>query len=138
MSTPVERRLWVAGLEALVGATVATLGVRWAALATLTISPQFPPLAGPGPTIFFTVVLGLGAVGVYGALRRWSDRPESLFRRIAVVVLLVSFVPDLWMLSDGAAAAFPGATPTAVGVLMLMHVAAAAVIVWSLTRRRSA
>ena len=39
------------------------------------------------------------------------------------------------MLGDGAAGAFPGATPTGVGVLMLMHVVAAAVIVWFLTVR---
>jgi len=45
----------------------------------------------------------------------------------------LAFLPDLWLLSDGAVGAFPGATPIAVGVLMLMHVAAAAVIVWFLT-----
>jgi hypothetical protein len=129
--------LWARALQALVGSTVATLAVRWAALATLPIPPEFPPLAGPGPTIFFTVVLGLGAIGVYGALRRWAGHPDRLFRRIAVAVLLFSFVPDFFLLSDGAAAAFPGATPAAVGVLMLMHVTAAVVIVWSLTTRRA-
>jgi hypothetical protein len=52
-------------------------------------------------------------------------------------VLLLSFLPDLWLLSDAAAEAFPGATGSGVAVLMLMHVAAAGVIVWALTGRRS-
>jgi hypothetical protein len=128
-------KLWVAGLKALIGAMIATLAVRWAAVATLDIPAEFPPFAGPGPTIFFTTLGALGAIGVFGVVRRRSDRPEQLFRRIAVGVLLLTFLPDLWLLSDGAAGAFPGATPTAVGVLMLMHLIAAAVIVWSLTGR---
>ena len=130
---PGKRRLWLAGLAALVGSLIVTLAVRSAALDTLDIPPEFPPLAGPGPAIFFTTVAVLGAAGVVGIIRRYTDRPRSLFRRIAVVVLLVSFLPDLWLLSDGAAGAFPGATPAGVGTLMLMHVLAAAVIVWSFT-----
>ena len=118
--------------KALIGATLATLAVRWVGIAVFAIPPEFPPLDGPGPTIFFTVVLTLGAIGVYATMRRWAERPESLFRRVAVAVLALSFVPDLLMLTDGAAETFPGATPAGVGVLMVMHVAAAVVIVWSL------
>ncbi len=125
----------VAGLKALVGSIVATSALRWAAVAALDIPTDFPPLAGPGPTIFFTTVGALGAIAVFAVLRRRSDRPEYLFRWIAVGILLLSTLPDLALLSDGAAASFPGATPTAVGVLMLMHVVAAAVIVWFLTVR---
>jgi len=128
----------VAGLKALVGSIVATSVVRWAAVATLDIPAEFPPLAGAGPTIFFTTVGALGAIAVYAVLRRRSDRPEYLFRWIALGVLLLSLPPDLTLLSDGAAASFPGATPMAVGVLMLMHVVAAAVIVWFLTVRPKA
>ncbi len=128
-------RLWVAGLRALVASIIATLAVRQAALATLDIPTEFPPLAAPGPTIFFTAVGALGATAVFAVIRRRSDRPEVLFRWIALGVLLLSFPADLALLSDGAAGAFPGATPTGVGVLMLMHVVAAAVIVWFLTVR---
>ena len=127
---------WMRAAQALIGATLATLTVRWVGLAVFDIPPEFPPLDGPGPTIFFTVILTLGAIAVYAMARRWADQPESLFQRVAVVVLALSFVPDILMLTDGAATAFPGATPAGVGVLMLMHVAAAAVIVWSLTVRR--
>lgn len=128
-------RLWLAGLKALAGSIVATSAVRWAAVAILDIPTGFPPLAGPGPTIFFTAVGALGATAVFAVIRRRSDRPEVLFRWIALGVLLVLFLPDVWLLSDGAAGAFPGATLTGVGVLTLMHVVAAAVIVWFLTMR---
>ena len=128
-------RLWVAGLRALVASIIATLAVRQAALATLDIPTEFPPLAEPGPTVFFTAVGVFGATAVFAVVRRRSDRPEVLFRWIALGVLLLSSVPDLWLLGEGATSAFPGATPAAVGVLMLMHVVAAAVIVWFLTVR---
>ena len=128
-------RLWVAGIKGLIASIIATLGVRWAALATLEIPAEFPPLAGPGPTIFFTAVAALGAAGVFGIIHRHANRPEYVFRWIAVGILLISSLPDLWLLSDGAVDAFPGASPSAVGVLMLMHVTAAVVIVWFLTVR---
>ena len=131
-------RLWVRGLKGLVASVIATLAVRWAAVATLDIPTEFPPLAEPGPTVFFTAVSVFGATAVFAVVRRRSDRPEVLFRWIAVGVLLLSSLPDLWLLSEGATSAFPGATPAAVGVLMLMHVVAAAVIVWFLTVRGSA
>ena len=128
-------KLWVRGLKALVVSIVVTLAVRWAAVTGLDISSDFPPLAGPGPTIFFTAVGALGAMGVFGLIRRRSDRPEYLFRWIAGGVLPLTFLPDLLLLGDGVADTVPGVTPTAVGVLMAQHVAAAAVIVWFLTVR---
>lgn len=128
-----ENRLRVGALKALAGSIIAALAVRWVALSTLDISPEFPPLASPGPAIFFTTVGALGATAVFGVVRRRAERPEYVFRWIAGVVLLLTFVPDLWLLSDGAAGTFPGATATAIGVLMLMHGVAATVIVGFLT-----
>ena len=87
--------LWVGGLKGLVGSIIATLAVRWAALATFDIPTEFPPLAAPAPTIFFTVVGALGATAVFGVVRRYADRPEYLFRWIALGVLLLSFLADL-------------------------------------------
>ncbi len=130
-----KERLWVVGLRALVASIIATLVVRQAALATLDIPTEFPPLVVQGPKVCFTAVGVFGATAVFAVVRRRSDRPEVLFRWIALGVLLLSSVPDVWLLSEGATSAFPGATPAAVGVLMLMHVVAAAVIVWFLTVR---
>ena len=128
-------RLWVVGLKTLVASIIATLAVRAAAVATLDIPTEFPPLTAPGPTVFFTAVGVFGATGVFAVVHRRSDRPEVLFRWIAAGVLVLSLLPDLVLLSGGGASNFPGATPVAVGVLMLQHLTAATVIVWFLTVR---
>ena len=129
--------LWKAGLKALVGSLAATLVVRSLALAAFAIPPEFPPLAGPGSTIVFTTAGALGATGVLAVIRWRSERPARLFRRVALWTLLASLVPDLWLLTDAAATAFPGATAAGVGTLMAMHLAAAAAIVWALAPARS-
>jgi len=120
--------LWVSGSKAVAGALVATLTVRWAAVSTLTVPPEFLPLDGAAPTFFFTTVLGVAAVVVYAIVRRVSERPERTFRWIAVAALLLSLVPDLWLLTEGGEAAFAGATPTAV-------IRSARVDVWTLAHR---
>jgi hypothetical protein len=130
--------LWVSGSKAVASALAATLVVRWLAVAVLTIPPDFQPLAGPGPVIFFTTIGALGAVGVYAIVRRVTQEPDVVFRWIALVVLVLSIMPDMWLLTDAAAETFPGATTTAVTVLMTLHIVAAAVIVWFLTSARGA
>lgn len=127
------RGLGLSAALAIGGALAATLATRMLGLALIDVPPEFPPLSGPGPTIFFTTVSSIVAVIVYAGVRRWSKRPDRLFRVIAAVVLVLSFLPDLWLLGEGAATAFPGATPGGVGLLMMMHVVAAVVIVWALT-----
>ena len=71
-------RLWVAGLKTLVASIIATLAVRAAAVATLDIPTEFPPLAGPGPTVFFTAVGVFGVTGVYAVVHRGDSRPIFL------------------------------------------------------------
>ena len=128
-----KKSIWTLGLTAVAAALFATLGLRFLALLVIDVPAEFPPLAGIAPTIFFTTVSSIAAVGVYALVRRTSDRADTVFRWIALVVLLVSFVPDFLLLSEGASEAFPGATPAGAGVLMAMHVAAAAAIVGVLT-----
>ena len=126
-------RAWVVWLRTILGAVAANLVVRAAALAVLDIPPEFQPLAVAGPTAFLTVV-GVGAgLGVAVAVDNRSERPVLLFRRIVVAALLVSLLPDFWLLTDSASEAFPGATVPAVLTLMAQHVAAAAVVLWSVT-----
>ena len=124
-----------ATLKALVVAISATSAVRWLAVTALDIPADFPPLAGPAPTIFFTVIGTLGAAGVLGIVRRRAAHPAAAFRRIAILVLVLSFLPDFWLFSGGASV-FPGATSTGVGVLMVLHMVAALTIVWGLTGLR--
>ena len=47
---------------------------------------------------------------------------------------LVSLLPDFWLLTDGVGEAFPGVTVPAVVILIAQHVAAAAVVLRSMTR----
>ena len=128
--------LWKSGLLALVAAVVANIAVRAGAVALFDIPAEFPPLASSGPVVFFTSVGTVGAVLVFAVIASMSRRPVAVFRVVAGVVLLVSFFPDLWLLSEQGAAGFPGATAAGVGVLMGMHVVAAAIIVWAVERGR--
>ena len=121
---------WWVGLQTIVGAVIATLVVRATAMAILDIPAAFPPLAGPGPTLFFTVVGVLGGVGVLAAVCRVASQPIRLFRIIVAVALLVSFVPDILLLTSDA---FPGTTVASVSTLMFQHVVAAAIVAWMLT-----
>ena len=122
-------RAWRLWLRTVLGALAATLAVRAAAFGAFDIPVEFQPLAVTGPTMFLTVVgVGAGLV-VAVVVDRVSERPVPLFRRIAVAALLVSLLPDFWLLTESGAEAFPGATVPAVVTLMVQHVAAATVVI---------
>jgi hypothetical protein len=87
------------------------------AVALFEIPAEFPPLQGPGPVIFFSVIGAVAGVGVFAGMAGVSARPVSVFRVVA-----------------GGGAIFPGAAPAGVGTLMLMHVVSAAVVVWAVER----
>lgn len=123
-----RRLLWVGPLT-IIAAVVANQIVHFLAIALFNISPEFPPLQ-PGPPIAFTIMGVLGAVIVFAIIGRLSRRPIGLFRRIALVVLVLSFIPDIALLLTGA---MPGTSLVAVGTLMLMHTVAWAITVWMLT-----
>ena len=108
---------------------VANQIIRFLALSLFNISPEFPPLQ-PGPPLMFTVMGVLGAVIVFAIVGRFSRRPIRLFRTIALIVLVLTFLPDIGLLMTGA---MPGTTPVAVGTLATMHVVAWAITVWTLT-----
>lgn len=115
---------------AVVGAVVANLAIYFVAKSTLAISADFAPLMNPRPTVFFTVIGVGGAAGVYSMLRRRGAEASSTFTRVALLALLASFIPDAALLATGQ----PGATATSVGVLVAMHVIAAAIAIAVLTR----
>ena len=130
--------MWWLGVQAIIGSVVETLAVRAAALAVLDGPAEFPPLMSPAPTIFFTVVGVMLGVAVFAVVRRVASWPIRLFRIVAAVGLVLSFLPNVWLLTDAAGRTFPGASISGVGTLMVQHVVVAAVVVWVLTMRGDA
>lgn len=127
------RLLW-AGPLTIVVATIASVLIQQIAVALLNPDPAFLPLT-MAPPIAFTVIGVLGAVVVFGLIGRFSKNPVALFQRVALIVLIVSFIPDIMMLVTGFN---PGTTLANVVVLMIMHVVAWAITVQMLTRLTAA
>lgn len=123
-------RLAFVGAVAVAVAVVVNVLIRTVAVSVLGIGEGFLPL-GVGPTVVFTVAGMVGAVVVFGLILRFArHRPVWLFRRVALVVLVISLVPDVLLLFSGS---MPGATVASVGTLMVEHVASWAVAVGVLT-----
>jgi hypothetical protein len=74
------------------------------------------------------VVPAIAAVLLYAVLLRFAQNPARTFTIIAAVVLVISLIPDVFYIPT-----VPGATGGQTAILALMHVVAAAVIVWMLT-----
>lgn len=92
-------------------------------------SPRPSPLTTHEPAIF-TAVLVCGAVVVFLGVLLEAVNPVRTFRRIALVTLALSLVPDI---AVGFSSATWASWPLAV-TLMVMHVVAWAVTVAMLTR----
>ena len=115
-------------------AVVASLALNWVVLwLVLTAAPvqPFDALSVP-PVTLLSAAGAVGATLVYAGLSRRAERPDRTFVRIAIVVLVLSFAPDLALL-----AVDPDATVGGVIALMVMHVTVAASCVWALTDRYS-
>ena len=135
-STPVTSpavgrgRFALVGLGTVAAAVIANLLVYALGAVVVGYDPRFVVLANAGGTILFTVVPAIVAVLLYAVLMRFSGNPARIFTNIAVVVLIVSLIPDLTYIPS-----VPGASSGQTTILMLMHVIAAGVIVWMLTTR---
>ena len=121
-------RFALVGLGTVVAAVLANLLVYLIGSVVVDYDPQFVVLANPSATILFTVVPAIVAVLLYAALIRFTSNPARIFTNIAVVVLILSLIPDLTYIP-----AVPGATSGQTAILMVMHVVAAVVIVSMLT-----
>ena len=123
----VGRLLW-AGPLIVVAAIAANVLFALIAVRLFGISPDFLALT-PGAIATFTLFGVVGAVVVFAVVARFARRPFSLFRKIALVVLIVSLIPDLAMLFVPDMAG-----PVEVILLMITHVIAAGIVVWMLER----
>ncbi len=134
MSTPwADRiaisRVWVAGGAAFLLSLIANALVRILVKAAFPISPLFLALHEWQGIIFLTFVGVLGASVVFAILARLTKHAIRVFRGLALILLLFSFVPNILMLTTNG----PGATVPAVASLMVMHVVTAGITVGLLT-----
>ena len=121
-------RFALVGLGTVAAAVIANLLVYLLGSVVVGYDPQFIILANASGTILFTVVPAIVAVLLYAALMRFTSNPARIFTNVAVVVLIVSLIPDLTYIPS-----LPGATSGQTAILMVMHVVAAVVIVSTLT-----
>ena len=123
------KALWWAGPLTVVVAVLLVFATRAIAVPLFGLSGEFPPLTYQG-LAFFTVI-GVGAgVLVFAGFALWSSRPIAIYRKVALVVLALSMLPDAWLPGN-----VPGATWPIAIVLMVTHVAAWLPTVFVLTNR---
>jgi len=119
------RTLSTRGIGTFVIAVIVNLILGWIALSQNLVASteffQYPPI------IVWTLLGTVGATLVYGTLTRRSVTPDQTFVRIAIAVLLLSFLPDIGLLFvvDNVT------TSEAIG-LMVLHVPPAIVAVLAL------
>ena len=116
-------RAWAA---VLVGSAAVNELLRWTLWELLGVPEGFLPFTRPA-VLFWTTVGVTGAALAFALVARWSPQPARAFRRLAAVVLLVSWVPDVLLIGSPR---FPEATwPLAAG-LAALHVPPAAACAW--------
>ena len=127
-------RIAVAGLIAIAASVIVNVVIWW--LGSMLVNPpaDFMPLAGPGPTIMFTVIFLVGATIVYAIINALSKNPARMFTIVATVVLVLGLIPDVMMLIAPESMPMGTPTPGAVLVLIAMHFAAFAITLWTFTR----
>lgn len=117
------KNLWWAGVITTAAAVLANLAVREVALAMLEIPQRFSPI-DTLPVTVWTMAGATGAVLTFAALVPRAAHPLRTFGFIAAGVLVLSFIPNLWLFLSRP---YPGTTNAAIFSLMVMHVVAALV-----------
>lgn len=123
-----------AGVAAIVAAVVANVIVYFVGTALIDVPPGFMPLSSVFNTILFTTVFTAIGVAVLAVVFRLASRPMRTFWIIAVVALVLSFVPDvaLWLNPS----AMPMGTPNTASILLLMLMHVVAFVVFMAVLRR--
>ena len=121
-------RIVLATAIALVIAIPLDLAIEAFARQAFAVSPDFPPFEGSvAPYAAGGVVL---AAVAFAILQRFVRNAARVYVRVAIVVLVLSWIPDVALLFINE----PGATVPAVVSLMVMHAFAAAIVVKLLVR----
>ena len=125
-----QQTLWWAGPLTVVVAVLLVFATRAVAFALVGLPAGFPPLTYGGLAFFTVMLVGLGVL-VFVGCAMWSARPIPLYRKIALVALAVSMIPDALLPGNVEGATWPAAI-----TLMIAHVAAWLPTVFILTNRR--
>jgi len=129
-----EPAAWPLGRAALVaalGSAIANAALFEVAAArgVFPPGPLFPTGPGQamtlGPVVLVSVVAALAGAGVFALLRSRTPRPMRTFTIAAAVVTVLSFAAPL---------AMPDWTGAQATALDLMHVVAAGIVVWAMSR----
>ena len=116
-------RIALATALALIIAVPLDLGIEAFARQAFAVSPDFPPFQGSvAPYTAGGVVL---AGIAFATVMRFVPDAARVYVRLAIVALVLSWIPDVALLFINE----PGATVPAVASLMVMHAAAAAIVV---------
>ena len=124
--------LWKIGLTASVLSAIANLALMLVTKPLLSVAQTFGPLTA-GPIVAWSFIGTFGAVGVYALIKKWSASPKRVFNIVAVIVLLLSFIPDVAVVNV-AEGPMAGGTMAAAFVLMGMHVISFLIVVPMLHR----
>jgi len=121
-------RIVIATAVALVIAVPVDLAIEAIARQAFAVSPQFEPFQG---TVAPYTAGGVILAGIaYAVVHRFFRDADRVYVRLAIVALVLSWIPDVALLFINE----PGATVPAVASLMVMHAVTAAVVVTSLLR----
>ena len=121
-------RIVLATAIALVVAIPLDLAIEALARQAFAVSQEFEPFRG---TVAPYTAGGLVLAGIaYAVIRRFVRDADRVYIRLAIVALVLSWIPDVALLFINE----PGASVPAVASLMVMHAVAAAVVVTLLVR----
>jgi hypothetical protein len=123
------KKLWWVGPLTVLAAVIGVLMVRSIAMAILP-PPYAPGLAMIFIPIVLTVILCTAAVVVYALVARFTKNPVRTYIIISSVFLVISFLPDIAV----ASAPMPGAGWPYSITLMIMHVVAGLITVYTLIK----
>lgn len=125
-----KHALWLTALFGGALTIVANLILLFAGRPFTGVPDTFTTLS-PGPVVMWSVLGTIGATIAFALARRFAKSPNKTFVLIAVIVLLLSFIPDV-LIHGMTSGMFAGATWSAVALLMVMHIAAAVILVKTL------
>lgn len=128
------KEVWFAGAAAAIIAAIVNAVIVILGNAVMGFNPLVQAVS-PGAVVGFPLIAVVLATLIFWLLAQRLVRPFPMFRTIAVVVVLLSLLPDLWLLSQPVR--FTGVGWSEVIALMLCQVVAFAITLTAFNRLAS-